>query len=75
MPPHEMATRLANLFAADPQLAFDFFLAASEVVDDFEEWGPVLQANEDSSYDDSTAIVTLQRLRNEIIARERAASP
>ena len=71
MSSHPMVLDLENLLAAHPQLAFDFYCAASEIVDDFEEWGPVLQANEHSEYDDSTAIVRLRALRNQLIALSR----
>ena len=67
--------QMANLLAAHPQLAFDFYCAASEIVDDFEDYGPVLQANEHSEYDDSTAIVRLRALRNQIIALSREPRP
>ena len=59
--------QMARAFAADPQLAFDFYCAASAIVDDFEEWGPVLQANEGGEYDDTAAIVRLRAIRAEIL--------
>jgi hypothetical protein len=69
-----MSRQLADLFANNPQLAFDFYRAASEIVDDFEEFGSVLQANDAGDYDETTAIGKLQALRNEIIALSRASN-
>ena len=61
-------TRLIRAFAADPDAAVEFYIAASEVLNDFEHWGPVFQANEDGVYDDSTEIVKLR------LAYERISS-
>ena len=72
MPPQPMAIAFAKILGDDPQLAFDFYCAASEIVDDFEDWGPALQGNEDGSYDENTPIGRLTALRKEIIARHRA---
>jgi len=71
MSPSAHAQRFAAILATRPDLAFDFYRAASEIVDDFEEWGPVLQANENGEYDADTAIKRLQVLRNEIIELTR----
>jgi hypothetical protein len=68
MSPNPMAAKLARILARDPQLAFDFYCAASEIVDDFEDYGPVLQANEDGAYDDSTTIIQLRDCRARIYA-------
>lgn len=51
---------------ADPEVALDLFFAASEVVADFDEWGPVLQADENGEYTDETAIVQLRNSRDAI---------
>ena len=61
-------TRLIRAFAADPDAAVEFYIAASEILNDFEHWGPVIQANEDGVYDDSTEIVKLR------LAYERISS-
>jgi hypothetical protein len=67
-----MTTKLEMYFVENPDAAAALYLAASEIVDDFEEFGPVLQANLDGEYDESTAIRKLQRIRNEIIAALQA---
>jgi len=59
---------LLRALLGDEELAVEFYLAASEIVDDFEEWGPVLQANERSEYDESSPIVRLKSARNRILA-------
>jgi len=64
----EARTR-SELLAAltrDLDAALDLFLAASEVVADFHEWGPVLQADENGEYTDETAIIQLERARDAI---------
>ena len=68
MPPNAMALQLARCFADHPELAFEFYCCASEVVDDFVDYGPVIQANEDGEYDERTAIARLQRARDEVIS-------
>ena len=68
MAPHPMAASIAKLFRDDPQLAFDFYCAASEIVDDFEDYGPVLQANEDGTYDEATTIMKLKACRDRLTA-------
>jgi hypothetical protein len=44
-----MEQRIAKV-AENPELAFEFYCMASEVVDDFEEYGPVLQADQEGAY-------------------------
>jgi hypothetical protein len=69
-----MAKDIVDLLAADLELAFAFYCAASEIVDDFEDYGPQLMGSEDGEYDDSTPIGKLQSARNVIIERLQAAS-
>ncbi len=69
----DMADRLVRVLTNDPILAMDFYCVASEIVDDFDDYGPVLQANDHSVYDDSTAIVRFAALRNELTKRLDAA--
>jgi len=69
MPPPRMALQIANTLAADPQLAFDFYCAASEIVDDFDDYGPVLQANENGEYDEAATIARLRACRDAIRAK------
>lgn len=68
MPPNAMALQMARCFADHPELAFELFCCASEIVDDFADYGPVIQANEDGEYDESTAITRLQQARDEVIS-------
>lgn len=56
--------RLVNAVSANPKAALDLLLAVDEVIADFHEWGPVLQADEDGQYTEETAIVQLQRARD-----------
>ena len=74
MSPHSMVRQFADIFAKHPQLAFEFYCAASEIVDDFEDYGPVLQANEDSDYDGTCTIIKLRALRAEVLEKLKAAS-
>ena len=53
-------------------MAAELYYAASEIVDDFDDYGPVIQANIDGEYDDSTAIVQLRNARAAIIEAIRA---
>lgn len=69
-----MSQSIVNVLSADLELAFEFYCAASEIVDDFEDYGPQLCGTEAGDYDDSTPIGKLQRARNAIIRRLQAAS-
>lgn len=51
---------------SDPNSALDFFFAANEVVADFRDWGPVLQADENGEYTPETAIIQLEQARDAI---------
>ena len=53
-------------FAERPDLAEEFYLSASELLHDFDEFGPVVQSNEDGQYDESTEIEKLRQAYNEI---------
>ena len=60
--PADTSTRarwIAALASSD-ELLLDLYLAASEICDDFEDYGPVLQAGDDGEYDESTAIARLK---------------
>lgn len=67
MKPESMATRIARVLGEHPTLALEFYCMASEVVDDFEDYGPVLQGDENGSYTGATVIRRLQAARNELI--------
>jgi hypothetical protein len=69
-----MAQDIVDLLANDLELAFEFYCAASEIVDDFEDYGPQLAGTEVGEYDESTPIGKLQAARNQIIARLEALS-
>ncbi len=62
-----MASRIAKVFGEHPELAFEFYCMASEVVDDFGDYGPVLQADEVGMYSSSTVIVRLTQARDKLI--------
>lgn len=64
---HPMELRVAKVLGENPELAFEFYCMASEVVDDFEDYGPVLQADEHGAYSDETTIKRLQAARNSLI--------
>jgi len=68
MPLNPMVTKLARILANDPQLAFDFYCAASEIVDEFEDYDGFMP-NENGLFDGTTAIKRLTASRNELIAR------
>jgi hypothetical protein len=61
--------------AQHPDLVAELYYAASEIVDDFDDWGPVIQANENSVYDDSTTIEHLRAARAAIIRAIREEPP
>jgi len=69
-----MAQDIVDLLANDLELAFEFYCAASEIVDDFEDYGPQLAGTEAGEYDDSTPIGRLQSARSIIIERLQAAN-
>ena len=62
-----MAHRVAKVLGENPDLAFEFYCVASEVVDDFDDYGPVLQADEDRAYTEQTTIRRLRTARNSLI--------
>jgi hypothetical protein len=64
-----MARELVEILSGDAELAFDFYCAASEIVDDFEDHGPQLTSTDAGEYDGSTPIGRLQAARNVIIAQ------
>jgi len=71
-----MADRVAKALGENPEIAFEFYCMASEIVDDFEDYGPVLQADENSEYTEDTPIRRLQAARNslnKLIARPGAS--
>jgi len=67
MKPESMATRIARVLGQHPTLALEFYCMASEVVDDFEDYGPVLQGDEKGDHAPETVIRRLQAARNELI--------
>jgi hypothetical protein len=67
MSDQQMEQRIAKVLGENPELAFEFYCMASEVVDDFEDYGPVLQADEEGVYSDETAIKRLQAARSRVI--------
>lgn len=67
-----MASRVAKVLGEHPELAFEFYCVASEVVDDFGDYGPVLQADEFGMYSNSTAIDRLTQARDKLIKLLRA---
>ena len=68
-----MSDRISETLSAHPELARSLYLLASEIVDDFLDYGPVLQANDEGEYDESTVIRRLEGVRNELIERLRSA--
>jgi hypothetical protein len=66
MPADRMKQELLAAFNRDPDAALDFFFAANEIVADFDDWGPMLQANENGEYSDETAIIQLRQCRDAI---------
>lgn len=62
-----MTARWKSILLEYPHLVHALYLAASEVVDDFEDYGCVLQSNEHGEYDEGTAIGRLKEVRNEIL--------
>lgn len=63
--------RIARILPDDPDLAFEFYAMASEIVDDFDDYGPVIQSDEDGKYSPETVIERLRCARDEIIRRRR----
>lgn len=66
MSSNPLATKLARILASNPDLAFDLYCQASEIVDDFEDYGPMLQADEDGNYTEETTLRRLEKVRNEL---------
>ena len=58
---------LKDFFSLHPRIAAELYLWASEIVDDFEDYGPVMQSSDDGRYDESTALGRLRIVRNSII--------
>ena len=67
---------LEKYFALRPEVAAELYLWASEVVDDFDDYGPVIQSGEDGQYGDSTALGRLRAVRDSVVkALESAVGP
>ena len=69
MPRRPFAQIVAATFAANPDLAEQFYISASELLHDFDTWGPVIQANEDGEYDQSTEIEQLRAAYDQLSAK------
>ena len=69
-----MAKSIVDVLASDLELAFEFYCAASEIVDDFEDHGPQLFGTDEGAFDETTPIGKLQRTRYVIIERLQEAS-
>lgn len=57
---------LVRAIVRDPQATLNLMLAVDEIIADFHEWGPVLQADEHGEYTAETAIARLEAVRNAI---------
>lgn len=69
-----MAKNIVDVLESDLELGFEFYCAASEIVDDFEDYGPQLFGTDDGTFDETTPIGKLRRARNVIIERLQDAS-
>ncbi len=67
-----MAARIARVLGEHPDLAYELYCMASEVVDDFGDYGPALQADDYGMYSSSTAISRLAQARDRLIKILRA---
>ena len=74
MSAEQMSKAIVDVLAAYLELAFAFYCAASEIMDDFEDYGPQLMGTEDCEYDERTPIGRLQATRKAIIERLRERS-
>jgi hypothetical protein len=63
-----MADKVAKVLGANPDLAFELYCQASEIVDDFDDHGPVLQGDENGDYSDRTTLRRLEAVRNRLRA-------
>ena len=59
--------KILAYLAEHPEKLSELYLAASEVVDDFADYGAALQANANGAYDETSAIEKLRRARDEIV--------
>lgn len=66
--------RCISALATGDDLLLDLYLAASELCDDFEDYGPLLQANLDGVYDEATAIIRLKSVRDQLKQRLAASA-
>ncbi len=58
----------ARTFYDDPVAAFELVCMASNLVDDFDDYGPVIQADEDGTYSPDTSIQRLRHARDRLFA-------
>jgi hypothetical protein len=65
---------LLEFFSQHPEVAKELYYWASEIVDDFDDYGPILQSNEVGEYDESTTLGRLRTVRDSIIAFLEARS-
>lgn len=63
-----MADRLVRVCSEDPILVMNIYCVVSEIVDDFEDYDGLVPS-EHGTFDETTAIIKLQRLRNELMKR------
>jgi hypothetical protein len=58
---------LLEFFTLHPEIAKELYLWASEIVDDFDDYGPVVQSDEEGHYDESTTLGKLRIVRDSIV--------
>lgn len=61
-----MKRELIAAINGNPDAALELLFAVDEIIADFHEWGPMLQADEDGRYTPETAIVQLEQARDTI---------
>ena len=59
--------KILAFLAEHPDMLKELYLAASEIVDDFDDFGETLQANIDGEYDESSPVQKLRKARDEIV--------
>jgi len=59
--------KILAYLAEHPEMLKELYLASSEIVDDFDEYGETLQASVDGEYDETSPIEKLRKARDQIV--------
>ena len=59
--------KILAYLASHPEMLKEMYFASSELIDDFDDWGPTIQANINGQYNEETAIERLRKVRDDAV--------